>query len=439
MSDKPNILAVHRSSLTFVSGLGLAALLAVSADGVGNFRMRSHQTILSSASDDILRPQQPRDLTEADHAAAVRAWSYMVANTRPETGLVDSVAGYPSTTLWDQGSYIFALVAAKNLNLIDDATFHSRVQQLLKSLKRLPLYAGQLPNKAYNTKTLNMVDYTNAITENGIGWSALDIARMLLSFRALEKLNSEYGSDIRSILAGWDLNAMAAQGELWGVGIEDEEARFEQEGRLGYEQYGARSAALWGLDVLQAISASRALEWTTVEGIEVPRDVRYAQSFRAITPILSEPFILQAVEMGLDSESQILADRIYRAQEARYRSSGIPTMVSEDHINQEPYFLYSSVFSNGEPWAVVTESGDFYPELRTLSVKAVFAWDAIYDTEYTALMREQITGIKVSKNGWPAGIYEQDGSVNDIYTLNTNAVVLEALHFKGHGPLWAVR
>lgn len=436
---KPNALAAHRSSLIFVLGLALAATVAVSADGVGNFMMRSHQNVLSLADADLLTPQPPRSLTAEDRAAAARAWAYVEANTRPETGLVDSVAGFPSTTLWDQGSYVFALVAAQQLNLIDAGEFHARVQRLLESFQQLPLYAGQLPNKAYNTQTLAMVDYTNAITEEGIGWSALDIARMLLSFRALEKLNPEYGPEIRQLLSGWDLNAMATKGELWGVGVEDAEAQFEQEGRLGYEQYGARSAALWGLDVLQAVSAARALEWTTVEGIEVPRDVRYADSFRAITPILSEPFILQAIEMGLDSEGQVLADRVYRAQEARYRSSGIPTMVSEDHINQAPYFLYSSVFSNGEPWAVVTESGAFHPELRTLSVKAVFAWDAIYDTDYTALLREQIAEIGEAGSGWPAGIYEQDGSVNDVYTLNTNAIVLEALHFKGHGPLWAVR
>lgn len=438
-AGRPSRLGAHRSSLIFVLGLGLAAVLAVSADGVGNFTMRAHNSVLRFGGENILTPLPPRSLTAEDHAAAERAWAYIVANTRPETGLVDSVAGFPSTTLWDQGSYLFGLVAAQQLEVIDAGEFHHRAQQLLDSFQRLPLFDSQLPNKAYDTRTLAMVDYTNAETDAGIGWSALDVARMLLSLRALEKLNPEYGTQIRSLLARWNLGAMATDGELWGTGVETDEVRYEQEGRLGYEQYGARAAALWGLDVTQAVSAGRVLDWITVEGIEVPRDVRNAESFRAITPILSEPFLLQALEMGLDSEGEILADRIYRAQEARYYRTGVPTMVSEDHINQDPHFLYSSVFSNGEPWAVVTETGNFYPELRTLSVKAVFGWHAMYDTEYTAYLRERITDIGEPGRGWPAGIYEQGGEVNDVYTLNTNAIVLEALHFKGHGPLWGIR
>lgn len=417
----------------------MAAGLALAVDGGFAYQLRSGQQMIDLSEPPELTLQEPRALSTDDRAAAERAWRYIQNNTRPETGWVDSVAGFPSSTLWDQGSYLLSAVAAQRLGVIDTDEFQFRMGQLLDSFEKLPLFDGKLPNKAYNTQTLQMVDYTNAVNLEGIGWSALDVARMLMAFRALEKLNPEYGDRIRSLLARWDLNAMAFEGELWGALREDGEIVYKQEGRLGYEQYGARSAALWGMDVLQAVSSRRAMDWVEVAGVEVAADIRRADVFRAITPILSEPYVLQAIELGLDSENRIMAERVYLAQEARYRRTGILTAVSEDHINQEPYFLYSSVYSNGEPWAVVTEAGDFFPELRTLSVKASFAWDALYNTEYTKRLRARISGIGEPDKGWPAGIYETDESVNDIYSLNTNAIVIESIHYIAHGPLWRIR
>ena len=429
----------YRSSLLFGIGLCLAAGIALAIDGGLTYQLREGRQIIDLSEKASLPLQDPRALTAEDRAAAFRAWRYIASNTRPETGWVDSVAGYPSSTVWDQGSYLFALVAAERLDIIEPGDFRRRVNQLLDSFERIPLFEGRLPNKAYNTQTLEMVDYNNSPSPDGVGWSALDVARMLMAFRALEKLNPEYGARVRSLLAGWDLRAMAFEGEMWGAKRDGAETFYKQEGRLGYEQYGARASALWGMDVLQAMSARRALDWVNVSGVEIPRDIRRADVFRAITPILSEPYMLQALELGLDTENRLMAERVYLAQEARFRDTGILTAVSEDHIDQAPHFLYSSVFTNGEPWGVVTEAGSFHPNLRTLSVKASFAWDALYDTAYTNALRARIEGIGDPQKGWPAGVYEADGSLNEIYTLNTNAIVLEAIHYMAHGPLWSIR
>jgi len=282
----------YRSSLMFATGLCIAAGAALWVDTGWIYEMRSGQKMIDLSGESDLTVQEPRALTDADIAAAERAWRYIETNTRPETGWVDSVAGFPSSTLWDQGSYLLALVGAERLDIVTSKEFHARTGQLLDSFEKLPLFEGKLPNKAYNTQTLAMVDYTNTITPDGIGWSALDIARMLMALRSLEKLNPEYGDRIRNLLARWDLEAMTSEGELWGALNED--------GEVAYN----------------------------------------------ITPILSEPYFLQAIELGFDSENRVMAERVYQAQEARYRETGIPTAVSEDHINQAPYFLYSAVWSH---------------------------------------------------------------------------------------------
>ncbi|MEM6374484.1 MAG: DUF3131 domain-containing protein, partial [Pseudomonadota bacterium] len=119
--------------------------------------------------------------------------------------------------------------------------------------------------------------------------------------------------------------------------------------------------------------------------------------------------------------------------------TGQLTAVSEDHINQAPYFVYAGVWGDGEPWSVLTEEGTNHPELRTVSTKASFAWHALYNTRYTARLMEAVMPLSDPQKGFAAGQYEADGAVNDVYTLNTNSIVLEAIHYMAFGPLWQVR
>jgi len=424
----------YRSSVVFLLGLALAAGTAVSVDGAGAFFAMQSRATLDYQS--VREPVAPTQLTDQDRATAVTAWRYFDQNYNPESGLVNSVAGYPSGTLWDQGSYLLALLSAEAIGVIDRATLDARANALLSGLHRMQLFEGALPNKVYHSITLEMVDYNNNVIENGIGWSALDIGRMLLALRVLERRIPEYGPKVRDLLSGWELGAMAYRGELNGASRDGEDVEYRQEGRIGYEQYAARAAAMWGLDVLDATTASRAMDWFEVSGVQVGIDMRRSSAFRAITPTLSEPYLLQGLEMGLTGEAQILADRVYSAQENRFRQTGQLTMVSEDNIDQEPWFLYSSVYSNGEPWAVVTEKGERFSELRTVSLKAVIAWDVLYETDYTEMLRDALAGLETDQ-GWAAGIYEATGEPNSVVTLNTNAVVLEAMHYKAYGPLWA--
>lgn len=430
---------IQRSSFYFVIGLLFAAGTAIATDDAWKVHIHANAGQIDTSAEPMLDLAPQRPLTPLERGAAERAWRFIEKNTRPETGLVDSVAGFPSTTLWDQGSYLMALVSARRLGVVSETEFVTRVQTFLDSFSSLDLFDNKLPNKAYDTRTLNMVNYQNEVSDRGIGWSALDVARMLLAFRTLERSAPQFGGDIRAVLARWDLSAMAEKGELIGTEVKSGETIYRQEGRLGYEQYGARAAALWGLDVTRAISAQRVLEWQEVANIEVPTDIRTVSNFQAISPIVSEPFLLQALELGLNSEMRHLAERVYLAQEKRYEASGVPTMVSEDHVDQDPFFLYASVISDGQPWAVLTESGQNYANLRTVSLKSVFGWDALFDTNYSNFLLKEVWSIGDADLGWPAGLYEKDMRVNNVYTLNTNSVVLEALHYIAHGPLWQTR
>lgn len=423
-----------RSSLVFLTGLVVAAFMALSLD-TATLRVMARESGNVLVIDDTLNLREPEGATADDLAVARTAWDYFRRNTIAETGFVNSVEDFPSTTMWDQGAYLMALVSAHRLGLVTSREAESRARQFLASLERMPLYDGKLPNKAYDTRSLTMVDYNNVETAEGIGWSALDVARLLLGLRVLESDFPVLGPGIRKIVAGWDLSALTRNGRLYGVHVESGRPVLGQEGRIGYEQYGARAAALWGADVLRAISAERIVTFEQVEGVEVPTDARKASSFGAITPVLSEPYILMGLELGLDDESRRLAARLLEAMRRRFERSGTLTMVSEDHVDRAPYFLYASVYANGRPWAVVSDTGEAFPELRTQSVKAAFAWDALVEDNYTAMARSTVATLGHPGRGWPAGRYEVTGAENAVFSLNTNAVVLEAMHYKAFGPL----
>ena len=423
-----------RASFLFLGGLILSATLAISQDSAWRIATQRNVVIdLGDPSKVVL--QSPSPLSPQDIEASRIAWDYITSNTRPESGLADSVAGFSSATLWDMGSNILAVVAARRLELISQEEFDQRAEKIVETIAALPLIDGRLPNKVYDTRSLTMVDYTNTPVDGGIGWSAMDIGRLLLSLRALEGEAPQLRPAIRAAVRPWDLDALASAGELFGAVRENGSIKLVQEGRVGYEQYAARALMLWGVEATSALSAARILDWKRVETVDVATDLRRTESFGSIDPVSSEPYVLLGLELGLNGESAVLAERVYLAQEARHLATGQLTMVTEDHLDRAPHFAYGTVFGNGSPWAVLTEDGTNHENLRTISSKAVFGWNALYGTSYSFDLRTSIEDLSRPGHGWVAGRYEADGSPNEILTINTNAIILESMHYKMYGPI----
>jgi hypothetical protein len=243
------------------------------------------------------------------------------------------------------------------------------------------------------------------------------------------------------ILRNWDFSAMVKDGVMMGARLNAETGLFErvQEGRLGYEEYGARAVALLGMDTLTAARYNDFVKFEHASGQEIVADNRAAALFGAPNYVVSEPYILMATEFGLDQTAKELSHRVYSAQEKRYALTGQLTAVSEDNIDLAPYFIYNTVFANGKTWNAVDENGDEFPELRTLSTKAAFGWDALYRTEYTQRLMDEVQKTNSGMHGWASGIYEVDGRVNTVTTANTNGIILEVINYKANGPLLSAR
>ncbi|MEO1388994.1 MAG: DUF3131 domain-containing protein [Cyanobacteria bacterium J06634_6] len=374
-------------------------------------------------------------LTDEEQNYAEVAWQYFLNNRQPATGMVNAADSYPSGTLWDQGNYLTALNAALWLGLIDKPEFDQQFTQFLTGLSQLPLFENTLPHKVYNSATGQIVDYGNNPTERGLGWSALDIGRMLAALHVMRTCHPQYAEIIETTVAKWDLEASIQGGQLYGAMVTDQgKTQPVQEGRLGYEEYAARGYERWGYSVPKALDLQPK---TTVflEGIGIPIDTRDYATTNANNYVVSESYVLDAIEFGLSNELKGYAKNLLTAQKNRYERTGKLTAVSEDNLDQAPHFLYNTAYSNGEEWAVITDQNEAFPELRTLSTKAAFGWHYLFPEDAYA---KQIFDVAKTlqhpdQKGFYAGQYEATQEPNTILTGNTNGLILEILYYKARG------
>ena len=383
-----------------------------------------------SPAEEEARPADP------ELEAARIAWRYFERNYHPATGLVNSVDGYPNTTMWDLGSTVFATLAARELGLVDGATFDTRIDTLLWTLAMQPLFQGELPNKAYDASTGRMADYANKPAAAGIGFSAIDLARLASSLSILAERAPQHRAAVARVLARWRYCRLLGDGELHGAIVDGVgKVQVVQEGRLGYEQYAAQSFARLGFGMSRARGYDHFAAETPILGVPVRHDSRDRRRFGAVNALVTDPWVLGAFELGRDGERGELLQRIFEVQKRRWEQTGVPTAAGEDHVDEAPWFVYGAIVADGVPWQVVTTTGEDATRFRALSTKAAFALATLFPGDpYAGVLRGAIAEARDPDRGWYAGIYER-GGVNRSLNANTNGIVLEAILFERVGPL----
>jgi Protein of unknown function (DUF3131) len=380
------------------------------------------------------------NLTPAEMLMARQAWTYFQKNWQPKTGLVNSVSGFESVTMWDQSAAIAALVSAKELNLVSATEFQSKMSQKLKTLATLPLYKGQLPNKVYNSKTLIPVSYGQLTKREEIGWSAIDLGRMSIWLKIVGSKYPQFKPQTEAVWKHWQVQRLVKDGRIYGTAVTDGKEQYNQEGRLGYENYAAYGLKLWGLDVHKALDPKTNTAFIGIYGQGVPYDKRDFDNSGANNYVLSEPYILDGIETGFQALPKAYADRVLAAQEARYLATNQLTAATEDNLDRTPYFVYNSIFVNGQSWANITDKRQNHPELRFLSAKAAIGWHVLYNSDYTEKLFSFVETNLKAEGGWYNGFYEVLKEPNKAQTANNNGVILQSLLYKKVGkPLivWA--
>jgi hypothetical protein len=377
----------------------------------------------------------PRLTQEADKIAAQRAWKYFEHNWNSQTGLVNSVDNLPWTTWWDQGSALLGIHAAYQLGLLPQDVFQKRMNTLLQTLEKLPLPATGLPNKAYSTRTGEMRQLNDTPDPKGrSGWSVLDMARFLLGLHIMRSHYPEYSDRINRIVARWNLSKLVKDGWLNGAIPRAGKLLEVQEGRLGYEQYAANSLKLWNIQATNALS-NPPVKTVQVDGITLQVDQRNLKSSGATNYLTNDPYLLWGLEMGWNDAVKPQVQNLLKVQQQRFQRTGILTAVNEDSLDRPPYFLYYSVYSNGQSWQAINTRGKAYPQLRFVSTKAAFSWLALMpDDPYTKRLRDFSQNLSDNNRGYFSGRYENSRlGVNASVDINTNAIVLESLLYQARG------
>jgi Protein of unknown function (DUF3131) len=371
-------------------------------------------------------------LTNADILAAQVAWQYIKRNWNASTGLVNAVEDYHWTTLWDQGSAILGIHAARQLNLITTNEFKAHMGPLLQTLKTLPLASTGLPNKAYSTRTAQMYTLDNAPDPQGkSGWSVLDTARLLLSLHIVRTHYPEYKAQVNAIVKRWKLSQLEKDGWLQGGVPGGQRIVKVQEGRLGYEQYAAESLKTWNITAHKALSHPP-ITTVQVDGVRLNIDRRNLKNSGASNHLTNDPYLFWGLELGWTETVKPQVLNLLAVQQQRHQRTGLLTAVNEDSLDRPPYFVYSSVYADGKPWNTKSASGQPADHLKQLSTKAAFAWEALFPKEsYTKLLRNSAQSLMDKNRGFFAGRFEnQTPSVNTVFNVNTNAAVLESILFK---------
>jgi hypothetical protein len=176
-------------------------------------------------------------------------------------------------------------------------------------------------------------------------------------------------------------------------------------------------------------------EFVEVNGIKVPVDTRDYQKTNANNYVVSESYILDGIEFGLEGYLKDYAANVLEVQKRRFESTGQLTAVSEDNIDREPYFLYNTVYSNGNSWTTITDENKPSPQLRSISTKAAFGWRYLYpDNPYAQKVFDAVKDLRSPDGaGFYAGLYEETKEPNKSLTGNTNGLILEILYYKARG------
>jgi hypothetical protein len=367
-------------------------------------------------------------LSEADKKfyrdMAHDAWSYFQTNYQSGTGLVNATPEWPNNTLWDVGGQLLATLSAKELGLVSPADYQARMTKALSTLDRLELFRNAGYNKLYSTKNGSLS------REGRFGWSATDLGRLFVALKIVAQRDPQFAAQAERIVRRNDFKEIVRDGYMYGelVGSNGKPWAF-QEGRIGYEQYAAAGFSQWGADVGNALQVKKNAQPVTVLGVPLLQDRRFQDR------LLSEPFILQGLELGLNGDMRDLAANVLKVQQARFDSTGKITMVSEDAVSVPPeYFYYYCVYCNGKPFVIdVSSPGKEKDSPRWVSTKAAFGWHALMPSPYTKKVTDYVTAARDAKHGWASGVYEKTGASTNTWDINTAAVLLEIAYYQLRG------
>lgn len=382
-------------------------------------------------------------LTPQEQAWAQIAWRYFVNNTQPQTGLVNGSDKQPRVTLWQIGDTLIALLAAKELGLVKEPEFDARLTRLLGTLNRLPLTDARTPGRLYASNTAAIVDFSGKPVKSG--WSARDMARLMLALRLTAERAPQYREYLDKIVLRWNFcPVMDSEGELWSSSIQNGQPVLREELRLGESEYAATAFRLWGFPAGKALTppSRNVIVYQRKLAVDA-RDPRTTWQPSLLTTL---PWMLPGLEFGwqppgltddLRRTLRTQAERVSLSQQTRWEQDKVLTARADFNVAQAPWHVEDTVWGNGYAWNTLGDDGKYYPRLAQVTTKAVFILWVLWENSWTDALMAVTEHLNDPQRGWFEGRVEATGDINTMVTLSTNAMVLETLFYKANGgPLF---
>ncbi|MGF1730024.1 DUF3131 domain-containing protein [Photobacterium kasasachensis] len=427
----------------------VCSLVSLASCGVVYQGVQDGMTTINGSQ--LIRQGRYGELSELELQWAETAWKYIENNTNLNTGLVNSIDNYPTLNLSALADYLVALMAAREFNFITSKEHDERLSLVISFLAEMPLGPTGVPNKVYSTSSAKKVDYANQ--PNDIGWSSIDIGRLLIVLAMTKQRNPEFSEYIDKAVLRWNFCELVTKdGELFGGDIQDGRVQRYKEGRLGQEEYTAYGYLDWQVVPEKAMKLEP-YEVVTINGIDLLFDGRDPRYYDVLRPVYSTPYLLLGLEFNWDKvddtrssdaehSNEVLsamADSVYRLQESRWEVDRIYTARGEHVVTGEPYHVYDSLYALGTPWITVAEDGSSHDELALVSTRVAFQMWVLWKTDYTERLITLVKELYDPERGWYEGRYELNSAYEKTITLQTNAGVMEALLYKANGKLYQPR
>ncbi|NDV19258.1 DUF3131 domain-containing protein [Pseudodesulfovibrio sp. JC047] len=387
------------------------------------------------------------DLTEQGRLFSEVAWTYFENNYHPNTGLVNAAENYPYTSIGEIAAYLSALMAAHQMEIIDDRNFCQRTGKLIEWLNAMELYAGDLPNLIYNTSTGRMVGFD--MQPGSAGFSSIDIGRLLIWLKALKEEYPLFAEGVDRAVLRWNFcMAINKNGQLQSGLKAEGKTDLRVEGRLGWEEYAARGYELWGLDVKSSVAAP--LRYISIYDKQIPYDPRTSVETGGPIYLTGTPFLLEGLEFDWNTGSlpkghdrgddaldrRDIAKSVYMVQEERYRREGIMTARSENGVDKPPYAIIGAITAEGRLWPTISRTGEMRYDLSVFSTRAIFGMWSLWNTPYSRFILAAASCCFFEEGrGWYEGRYEKNWRIVKVVSLETNAMVLESILHKLKGQL----
>lgn len=338
-------------------------------------------------------------------ARAEVAWSYFQpgVGVNPTTGLLRGTTEWLIFTDWDLGIYISAILDAEILGLIPQ-------EGKWGSNDRLEKIFTFLENRTLTNNLLPCAEYTDegqvpSYIKKSQSCHPSDVGNLLLALNRVKQCHPEFATRIDAIVARHNIALFAQDNYFAGHNV------YPFYAAQGYQAFGYSISQLLNLEVLSNGPS------VNVCGVDLPR-----------AWITSEPLLLAITDNRTNDLYKIYADNVFMAQMNRYEQTGKLTAFSEGAYFEPYYFVYEWIVTGrGDTWTIRASDGRRVNGDEIIFTKVAFAFHAIYNNTYTALLVDLVSPLYTEK-GFLAGITE-NGSTLDVLSSETNGMVLKAARY----------